>query len=108
MKKTTEKTEINIVKNTEVFCDICRRKIDLQVYSLDICEFCGRDICQKCAEISPEDIGGDCTRYICLKCVEIVKPFYTQLELLDEQKDKIHSEMEVECIKQKVLTNENN
>lgn len=90
-------------KKIEVFCDICGKMIIDRLYGKIRCEFCARIICPICQRVAPEDISSDDTTYICKKCFEIAKPFYSHIKLLNSQLEKLHSDIEMACIKQREL-----
>jgi len=82
---------------TEIYCDDCGKKIhwDLQC-SVSICEYCGKDLCEKCIAIE-KPTGGDYREVYCEKCWNIAKSYHKKIEELEDQIDDLYVECEKIC-----------
>ena len=82
---------------TEIYCDDCGKKIhwDLQC-SVSRCEYCNKDLCEKCVAME-KSTDGDYREVYCKKCWDIVKPYYEKIAKLDDEIEKLYDECEKRC-----------
>lgn len=82
---------------TEIYCDGCGKKIswDLQC-SVSRCEYCGKDLCEKCIahEISTT---GDYREVYCKGCWDIAKPYHEKIADLEDKIETLYNECETKC-----------
>ena len=84
-------------KRTEIYCDDCGKKInwDLQC-SVSRCEYCGKDLCEKCIEIE-KSTDGDYREVYCKTCWDIAKPYHKKIDELEGEIENLYNECEVKC-----------
>ncbi|MEA3317560.1 MAG: hypothetical protein U9R54_06345 [Bacteroidota bacterium] len=88
---------------TEIFCDDCGEKInwDLQC-SVPRCEYCGKDLCEKCIEYEAPTTG-DYREVYCKSCWEIAKPYRKKMANLEDEIDTLYDECKIKCRSQRKL-----
>lgn len=93
MKKEAETK----VKKTETYCDVCGKVIkwDLQC-SVSRCEYCGKDLCEKC--IAKERFtDGDYREVYCEDCWKIAESYYKKIANLEDKIDVLYAECQAKC-----------
>ena len=81
----------------EIICDDCGKKIhwDLQC-SVSRCEYCNKDLCEKCIAIEkPTD--GDYREVYCKRCWDIAKPYHEKIVELEVEIDSLYDRCNTEC-----------
>jgi len=99
-----ETVEVKEVIATRL-CDFCGEEAN-EGYRSNNCGLCNRDICPEHKITHPIDSGGDYTEYLCLECFEISKPFFEEMDKLEQEIEAIAVSMEKICKDNKETTSE--
>lgn len=95
------KTEKTLTETTikHKYCDVCNSKIKKGLYcSTLVCEYCGKDLCEKC--IGYEDnSSGDYRTVYCKSCWEIGESHRLKIEKLDDEIETLYDEWITLCKK---------
>jgi len=91
-----------ILKETKIrkkYCDECNTEIRIGLAcSKAVCEYCGKDLCDKC--IGHEDYsGGDYRIVYCKNCWEIGDKYRPIIEKLNNEIDNLYKEWQSLCKK---------
>lgn len=81
------------------YCDVCETKITMGLVCCKAqCEYCGKDLCEKCIE-HEEGTSGDYRIVYCKTCWDIGKTYRPIIEKLHNEIDNLYEEWQTLCKK---------
>ena len=79
------------------YCDDCGKELNwILQCKVSRCEYCGKDLCEKCIE-KEECVGGDYRKVYCKQCWNIAKGYNYKIKKLEYQIDVLETECELKC-----------
>ena len=92
-----EKTVVRNVTIKTYHCDVCGKRLHRKLQcSQAICEYCGKELCDKCVanEMSTD---GDYRETYCEKCWNIAKPYHDKINTLEDEMERLAIECDKKC-----------
>lgn len=81
------------------FCDVCGTEIRVGlVCSAARCQYCGKDLCEKCVG-HEDETGGDYRNVFCKRCWEIGEQYRPIIEELDKKIEELYKGWQGKCKK---------
>jgi len=79
------------------YCDVCGKEIHIGLAgSRANCEYCGKDLCDKCIGYE-ENTMGDYRKVYCKKCWTIGKKYKPIIEQHENEIDRLYAEWQYKC-----------
>lgn len=90
------KTQKEVVE-TRKFCDVCETEIRVDLAcSKAKCEYCGKDLCEKC--IGHEDYAdGDYRIVYCKRCWDLGGDYRPEIDELHQRIERLYTEWQDKC-----------
>lgn len=91
------------VEETHKYCDVCGIEIVMDLAcSVARCEYCKKDLCDKC--VGHEECGiGDYRTVYCKQCWDAGFMYREEIDYLEELVEKMYEKWEKKCSKKDVV-----
>lgn len=87
-----------ITAKAKKYCDVCGTEIRIgMACSAAVCEYCERDLCEKCIGYE-EDTGGDYRTVWCKSCWDIGKDYRKQMDSLNKTIESLQKKWQKEAL----------
>lgn len=98
IKETNIKKEVT---EWHKYCDVCGKEIDIDLAcSAARCEFCGKDLCNKCVG-QEYDTTGDYREVFCQQCWDLGVEYRPKIDEFKEKIDELYKVWKDKCKPQK-------
>jgi len=85
------------VSRYDKICDICQVKIKQDMAcSTARCEYCGKDLCEKCIGVE-KNTTGDYREVYCGRCAVILSKYQPLIDKLEAEVERLYDECIREC-----------
>lgn len=84
-------------KKAEIYCDYCGKKINWELQcSVSKCEYCGKDLCEKCIGME-KSTHGDYREVYCKSCWDIAEPYHKKIAEIENKIEDLYNKCEAKC-----------